>query len=65
MKLSPDETLCDEIHGDEEVTILNIYGDDPRICGYNEGGYNSVSFSIREIIEWARRHRPDLLKEPT
>ena len=34
----------------------------PQITGFNEGGYNSVSIDLRELIAWLRANRPELLE---
>lgn len=43
----------------------NIYKFNPEnrwlIVAENEGGYNSTAIDLCELIEWLKKHRPDLL----
>jgi membrane protease subunit (stomatin/prohibitin family) len=31
------------------------------IRAYNEGGYNCTTVDLIDVIEWVKKHRPDLL----
>lgn len=38
-------------------------GDRPVITAINEGGFNSTSVDVIELLAWILEHRPDLIDE--
>lgn len=47
--------------GDNDKVYLTQYKGAYYITGYNEGGYNSVSINLNQVLVWLSQHRPELL----
>jgi len=49
--------------GDYPSFIANPQSDGPAVVAINEGGHCHVSISLRAVLAWAAKNRPDLLAE--
>jgi hypothetical protein len=46
---------------DYAVEFDESYGR-PVVLAFNEGGYNSTAVDLLDLIDWLRKHRPELLR---
>jgi hypothetical protein len=47
---------------DEGVYIQGGDGPSPRILAFNQGGHDCTLVDLREVVEWVKRRRPELLR---
>lgn len=48
-------------YGEQEAVNLSEHKGRPTIVAWNEAGYNNTEVDLRDVIDWVKRHRPELL----
>lgn len=56
------EELMQVVNAGESAPVFRDDGAKASITGFCQGGYDSVTFDLREVFEWLLEHHPDVFE---